>query len=87
VRCALLLGVRSERLASVSTEQPEEFGLAGGDRQRGVSRGVDLCGSPLPFEDAGGGSSLHAALDLLGAKLPRVEQEDRVNPPGPGRAP
>ena len=71
---------------SVSTEQLEEFGLAGGDRQHGVGAGVDLGGSPLPFDDAGGGSSFHAALDLLGPKLPRVEQEDRVNPPGPGSA-
>lgn len=58
-----------------------------GDRQQGVISGVDLGGSPLPLEDARGGSSLHTALDLFGVKLARVEQEDRVNSPRPGSAP
>ena len=74
-------------LVRVSTKQLEDSGLAGGDRQDGVSSRIYLGGTPLPFDDAGADSSLHTALDLLGAKLPRIEQEDRVNPPGPGGAP
>lgn len=69
---------------SVGTEQLEKFGLAGGDGQHRVGSGADLGGSPLRFEDAGCGSLLHATLDMLGAKLPCAEQEDRVNAPGPG---
>jgi len=73
-------------LVIVGTKQLEGSGLAGGDRQEGVSSGIYLGGSLLPVDDAGGDSSLHTALDLLGAKLPRIEQEDGVNPPRPGGA-